>query len=164
MVLYQCIFNKTFLHFFITPVQLPPCPPLLHNKISFHNESFHFLNIYRPPSSSTPIFFERLQSLLENIHDTPVNLVIIGDFNFDLETTCLNSKAFHSLIDLFDLNQKVNFPIHIHGHTLDLVLTKSNNYNISNIYTTSAFSDHFSIGFTLKVSSPRSQTYSTVTF
>ena len=78
--------------------------------------------------------------------------MIIGDFNFHLERTCSNSKTFHSLIDSFDLTQKVNFPTHIHGHTLDQVLTKSNNDYISNVHTTDAFSDHFSISFTLNLS------------
>ena len=48
--------------------------------------------------------------------------------------------------------EKVHFPNHIHGHTLDLVLTKSNNDNISNVHTTDAFSDHFSISFTINLS------------
>ena len=77
-------------------------------KISLHKESFYFLNIYRPPSSSTTSFFEQFHSLLEDIHHTTENLVIIGDFNFHLETACSNSKAFHSLTDSFDLIQKVN--------------------------------------------------------
>ena len=90
--------------------------------------------------------------------------MIIGDFNFHLETTCSNSKTFHSFIDSFDLTQKVNFPTHIHGHTLDQVLTKSNNDYISNVHTTDAFSDHFSISFTLNLSTPTTQTKATVTF
>ena len=90
--------------------------------------------------------------------------MIIGDFNLHLETTCSNSKTFHSLTDSFDLTQKVNFPTHIHGHTLDQVLTKSNNDYISNVHTTDAFSDHFSISFTLNLSTPTTQTKATVTF
>ena len=73
-------------------------------------------------------------------------------------------KTFHSLIDSVDLNQKVNFPTHIHGHTFDLVLAKSNNDNISNVHTTDAFSDHFLISFTLNLSNPCFQTNATVTF
>ena len=126
-------------------------------KISLHKESFYFLYIYGPPSSSTTSFFEQFQSLLDDIHHTTENLVIIGDFNFHLATTCSNSKTF-------DLIQKVNFPTHIHGHTLDLVLTKSNNDNISNVHTTDAFSDQFSISFTLNLSTPISQTNATVNF
>ena len=88
----------------------------------------------------------------------------IGDFNFHLETICSNSKTFHSLIDSFDLTQKVNFPTHIHGHTLNQILTKSNNDYISNVHTTDAFSDHFSISFTLNLSTPIPQTKATITF
>ena len=62
----------------------------------------------------------------------------IGDFNIQLETTCSNSKTFHSLIEAFNLIQKVSFPTHIHGHTLNLVLTLSNNDNISYVHTTDA--------------------------
>ena len=90
--------------------------------------------------------------------------LIIGDFNLYLETTGSNSKTFHSLIDSFDLIQRVNFPTHIHGYTLDLVLTKSNSDNISNVHTTNAFSNHFSVSLMLKFLTPRSQNNATVSF
>ena len=67
------------------------------------------------------ISLKQFQSLLEDIHHTSENLAIIGGFNFYLETICSNSKTFHSLIDSFDLIQKVNFTTHIHGHTLDSI-------------------------------------------
>ena len=122
------------------------------------------MNIYRPPSSSTSTFFEHFQSLLKDIHLTTENLAIIIDFNLHLETTCSNSKTFHSLINSFDLIQKVNFPTHIHRHTLDQVLTTSNNDNISNVHTTDAFSDHLSVSFTLNFLTLRSQNNATVSF
>ena len=78
--------------------------------------------------------------------------------------TCSNLKTFHSLINSFDLIQKVNFPTHIHGHTLDQVLTKSNNDNISNVRTTDAFSDHFSVSFSLNFLTHSSQNNATVSF
>ena len=65
------------------------------------------------------------------------------------------------MIDSFDINQKVNFSTHIHGHTLNLVLTKSNYKNISNAHTTD---DHFSVSFTINLSAPRSHFYGTVSF
>ena len=125
-------------------------------KISLNKESFYCLNIYRPPSSGCPTFFEQFHSLLEDIHHTTENLVILDDFNLHLETTYSNSTTFHSLIDSFNLIQKVNFPTHIHRHTLDQVLTKSNNDHISNVHTTDAFFDHFSVSFTLHFLTPRS--------
>ena len=90
--------------------------------------------------------------------------MIIGDFNFHLESTSSNSKTFNSLIESFDLAQKVNSPTHIHGHTLDLLLTKCNNDNISNVHTTDAFSDHFSITCTLHLPTLRPQISATVSF
>ena len=129
-----------------------------------NKESLYFLNIYRPPSSSTPAFFEHFQSFLEDIHPTTENLAIIGDFNLHLDTTCSNSKTFHSLINSFDLILKVNLPTHIHGHTLDQVLTKSSNENISNVRTTDAFSDHLSVSFSLNFLTHSSQNNATVSF
>ena len=90
--------------------------------------------------------------------------MIIGDFNYHIESTSSNSKAFNSLIDSFDLTQKVNFPTHIYGHTLDLLLTKSNNDHILNVDATDAFSDHFSITCTLHLPTPSSQINATVSF
>ena len=101
---------------------------------------------------------------MEDIHPTTENLAITDDFNLHLDTTCSNSKTFHSLINSFDLIQKVNFPTHIHGHTLDQVLTKSSNDNISNIRTTDAFSDHLSVSFSLKFLTHSSQNNATVSF
>ena len=128
-----------------------------------NKESFYFLNIYRPPSSSTTTFFEHFQSFLEDIHLTTENLAIISDFNLHIETSCSN-LTFHSLINSLDLIQKVNFPTHIHGHTLDQVLTKSSNDNISNSRTTDAFSDHFSVSFSLNFLTHSSQNNATVSF
>ena len=143
-----------------------PVPPskISSSRYPWTKNLFYFLNIYRPPSSSTPTFDEQFQSLKEDIHHTTENLVIFGDFKLHLETTCSKSKTFHSLIDSFDFIQKVNFPTHIHRHTLDLVLTKFNNDNISNVHTIDAFSDHFSVRFTLNFLTPRSQNNTTVSF
>ena len=90
--------------------------------------------------------------------------MIISDFNFHIESISANSKTFNSLIDSFDLTQKVNFPTHIYGHTLDLLLTKSNKDHILNVHTTDAFSDHFSFTCALHLSTPRSQINATVSF
>ena len=115
--------------------------------------------MYRPLSSSTPAIFEHFQSFLEDIQETD-----FGDFNLHLDTTCSNSKTFHSLINSFDLIQKVNFPTHIHGYNLNQVLTKSSNDSISNVHTTDTFSDHLSVSFSLNFLTHSSQNNATVSF
>ena len=120
-------------------------------KISLQNESCLFLNIYKPPSTSPATFYEQFNALLENIYPTTDNLVIIGDFNIHMDTNSNDSKKCCALLGSFDLLQKVNFPTHILGHTIDLVLTKSRNDNISHVHVTEAFSDHFSITFKVNI-------------
>ena len=129
-------------------------------KISLHKEYYLLFEYIK--TTILQYFNLLFQSLLEDIHHTTGNLVIIGDFNFHLESTSSNSKK--SLIDSFDLTKKVNFPSYIYRHTLDLLLNKCNNDNISNVHTTNAFSDHFSITCTLHLPTPRFQINATVSF
>ena len=126
--------------------------------LQIRNLFFYFLIVYRPPSTSIATFFEEFQSLLESIHLTNDNLAITSNFNIHLDTTFSKSKTLHSLINLFDLIQKVNFLT----HTLDLVLTKSNNENTSYVHTTDALSGHFF--YTVNVTTSRSQTDATGSF
>ena len=100
---------------------------------------------------------------MENAHLTNDNRVFISDFYIHLETTCSNSKTFDYLIEAFDLMQEVNFPTYIHGHTADLVYPCPIMI-ITRISTSDVFSDHFSISFTLILTTPRSQTDATVIF
>ena len=133
-------------------------------KISLQNKSCLFLNIYKPPSTSPATFYEQFNALLENIYPTTDNLVIIGEFNIHMDTNSNDSKKFRALLGSFDLLQKVNFPTHILGHTIDLVLTKSRNDNISHVHATEAFSDHFSITFKVNITPQRQISGDTVTF
>ena len=121
-------------------------------KISLQNEPA-FFSIYTNPH--TPTFYEQFNALLENIYPTTDNLVIIGDFNIHMDTNSNDSKKFHALLGSFDLHQNVNFPTHILGHTIDLVLTKSRNDNISHVHATEAFSDHLSITFKVNITPQR---------
>ena len=53
-------------------------------------------------------------------------LIILGDFNYHLD--CINNSLatqFKSLLKSSNLSQHVVGPTHKHGHTLDLVITRS---------------------------------------
>ena len=102
-------FVKDGLDQFIVPSKTSPSLKISSSRYPYTKNLFYFLNIYRPPSSSSPTFFKQFHSVLEDIHRTTENLVIIGNFNFHLETTCSNLKTFHSLIDSFNLIQEVDF-------------------------------------------------------
>lgn len=79
--------------------------------------------IYCPPKPHKDFINEFSDFLGSNIPNFD-RLLILGDF--DIHMCCpanILAKEFLSLIDSFDLIQLVNVPTHVHGHTLDLVLS-----------------------------------------
>ncbi len=81
--------------------------------------------IYRPPSSSTSEFIKDFATLLDSVVLVKEKLVLLGDFNFWVDSHSVNpaARAFITLTESFGLTQLVNEPTHIGGHTLDLILT-----------------------------------------
>jgi len=78
---------------------------------------------------------------------------LVGDFNIHI---CCKSnplaREFINIIDAFDLTHWVNYPTHILGHTLDLVL--SYGVDISDISVSDyLLSDHKPILFTMSLPS-----------
>ena len=112
----------------------------------------HVLNMvsaYRPPYSadhpiSSRVFFDEFSSYLEGIVMTPGILLITGDFNFHVECQSDNdAKCFAEILQTYGLHQHVLVPTHESGHTLDLIITRSNNdIRVSTLKATMAPSDH----------------------
>ena len=90
-------------------------------------ECFRILIIYRPPDS-TNVFYEELSRLLEQIStDHFGHLLITGDLNFHVDNPNKgNAKRFVDLLEAFDLTQHVFGKTHHNDHTLDVVITRSN--------------------------------------
>ena len=91
------------------------CRFLLPNSIIIQ-----FILIYRPPSSIFNNFLSELESLFESISTD--NLIILGDFNVQVNTHSLCSESFKKLIYEYSYNQLVNFPTHTSGNTIDLII------------------------------------------
>ena len=74
-------------------------------------------------------------------------LIITGDFNIHVDNpTHPHPHAFLDLLDSHHLTQHVHFPTHKRGHTLDLLITRSNS-NITSTpdYTIPFISDHYAV-------------------
>ena len=89
----------------------------------------------------------------------PENFVIVGDFNFSHVDDCndIHARKFLTLLDNFDLKQLVSQSTHVHGHTLDLIITRSDDadFLLRGVYTSDvSFSDHSSVLFKLNHSKP----------
>ena len=79
------------------------------------------------------IFYE-FQDLLDNIIPLHDNLDILGDFNLHLDNSNGNTNKFNEIRACFDLKQHVNFPTHVHGHWLDLLITKRISNSIKSVF------------------------------
>ena len=79
--------------------------------------------------NSTYQLFDEFQDLLYIIplHD---NLYILGDFNLHVDNATLQTNKFKEILTCFDIKQHVNFPAHVHGHCLDLLIIKRTSNSI----------------------------------
>ena len=114
------------------------------------------LNIYRPPGPASS-FFSELQDLLFYIALFPYNLVLMGDFNLHIESVSSDVRQLTGILEFFDLNQHVNFPTHIHGDSLDVMIF-SEGCDVLSVSPSDAISYHFSVIADLKIPTDHSHT------
>ena len=82
------------------------------------------LNIYRSPGPATA-FFSELQDILSYISTLPHDLALMGDFNLRIDSSSSDAGRLSGILDSFNLHQYVDFPTHIDGHSLDLMIFSS---------------------------------------
>ena len=70
------------------------------------------------------MFLNEFSGYLEEIITSPGKPLIVGEFNFHVDDLEKESAAsFIDILNTFKLKQHVTFPVHVKGHTLDLVIT-----------------------------------------
>ena len=122
-----------------------------------------FCVTYVPPNS-TAVYYDSLFNFLLHLYHISDKMIIVGDFNFpdiDWDTLSGHSLASNQFCDLVfqtGLTQLIDQPTHIHGNTLDLLLTNLDD-NISHLLINSDQllpSDHYCITFSLSISTTTS--------
>ena len=93
--------------------------------------------VYRPPASSVVNFFEDVLSYVGFLSSLSSSFVISGDFNFHSTVS-----EFKSVIDSCCLSQYIDFPTHLHGRTLDLLMAPSKFSAIFYVKGSGFISDH----------------------
>ena len=118
--------------------------------------------IYRAPySSSHPrtvgMFVTEFAKFLESVVMTTEPLLLAGDFNIHVNINTDNDAAnFLDLLSSMGLHQHIDFPSHISGNTLDLLISRTLNSNlIQDFRPGTYFSDHCLALFTINISIPQ---------
>jgi len=101
--------------------------------------SIQLVGIYRPPPSrvngfKTAEYLEEFESFLEEICVNPLKTVLLGDFNVHAELPDQwDSKRMLETISNAGFQQFDNGPTHYLGHTLDLVVARSDDNLIQDV-------------------------------
>ena len=98
--------------------------------------------VYQPPASSVVKFFEDFLSYVGFLSSLSSSFVICGDFTFHVDTMSPTVSEFKSVMDSSCLSQYIDFPTHLHGHTLDLLTAPSEFSAISDVKGSGFISDH----------------------
>ena len=87
------------------------------------------------------IFRKNLCPLLVSCHPSTPHIIFLVISTFMLMYRCDGYK-FMTFLDSCDLKQLLNQPTHLHGHTLDLILSPSDQDTIVDVKTCDFVSDH----------------------
>ena len=116
-------------------------------KLKIHQTFTNLVVIYRPPPLvPASVFLNEFSGYLGEIIASPGKSLVVGDFNFHVDDLEKQSAAsFIDILNTFKLKQHVTFPMHVKGHTLDLVITLDNDDAVSRIRKGDHLSDHVSV-------------------
>ena len=109
---------------------------------------------------STSVFFDEFPAHLESVVMSPEPLLITGDFNIHVDVPNDSDAArFLELLTSMGLEQHIDKPTHISGHTLDLIVTRcSDSLLFAKPIADYLFSDHITVLCDLELGKPPPQT------
>ena len=124
---------------------------------SSNSGHLRLVSVYRSCTarlSNLKCFFEEFDDYLDSLTNLPGKLIIAGDFNIHVENACdPDSVKFATILRNHGLVQHVQSSTHVHGGTLDLVLTRANGVDSLEVCDvrcepTVTSSDHYLVSFT----------------
>jgi len=150
--------DKTFTHFEHMDCQ-----------VSVDGHALRLSVVYRPPPSNVnnlrnSVFFQEWPVYLEGFTTSQLDIIILGDMNFHLDSK-VDSDAgrFISILQSHNMTQHVVGPTHIKGHTLDVAITKDHSRIIKHLVVSdpalcdfkgSIAGDHYAVTFSTTMSKP----------
>ena len=81
----------------------------------------------------------------------------MGDLNLCIDSSSSDAGQLSGILESFDLYQYVDFPTHIHCHSLDLMICSSG-CNVISVSISDFVSDHVSVVADLQIPSNHNRT------
>ena len=102
-------------------------------------------------------FCDEFSSLLEHISTISEEVVITGDFNIHIDNVNdRDGMKLRDLLDIANLTQHVNGVTHLHGHTLDLLISRTTSSTVTKVdLITGLPSDHNAVHCLINLSRPK---------
>ena len=124
-----------------------------------------YISIYRLDYEPIELFFTEFTELLELFLVANGECIIAGDINIHCDVSDdPHTIQFNELLSAFNLKQSIDVPTHRKGHTLDVVVTHTEETDISDIAVNDiSLSDHFLLSFNINRAAPQSF-YKTITY
>jgi exonuclease III len=116
-------------------------------KLCLMSSTYCVISVYRSPSGNIPYFISTLDSVLNKLHSTSINLILCGDMNINYLGNSNNKTQLDSLLALYSLYNIIDFPTRIDNKSstaIDGIFIdkyKFNNYSI--IPVVNGLSDHY---------------------
>ena len=103
------------------------------------------------------MFLTEFAEFLESIVMSTEPLIMAGDFNIHVNVPSDNDTVrFLDLLSSMGLQQHIDFPTHVSGNTLGLLITRSlDSRLIRDDHPDAYFSDHCSVLFSMNTSKPQ---------
>ena len=115
--------------------------------------------LYRPPSGSkyglpVSVFLREIHEYMDSLSSCTDKLIVVGDINIPLDVKSdPNTKKFENILYSLNLEQHVKSTTHQQGHILDVVITRINQDNPSDLQVHPPdFTDHYPVTFSLNSS------------
>jgi hypothetical protein len=121
------------------------------------SQCYRLIVLYRPPSTSRASFITEFTDFVDRKSMERGHLILVGDFNFHVDVKDdYYANKFKEVLGSGNLTQHVTGPTQKYGHTLDLVITKSDSSLVKNIFTIDPdHSDHFWVHFEMPLEKPQ---------
>ncbi|XP_003724061.1 uncharacterized protein LOC763238 [Strongylocentrotus purpuratus] len=101
------------------------------------------------------LFLEEFATLLDSFVLDPSEVVLTGDFNVWVDDfNDVRARQFMNILSSYGMKQLVREGTHLHGHTLDLLITRDSATLVSDVSVILGVSDHHAVQCNLDLRKP----------